>query len=186
MDSLLVLDRDAQAVHAGLLSATDGMSHLPVLSAFFCGPSFTDNNKSGLGRRYRLRVHVGFGLVIAGFLASIVAIFAACRPFHGYWQINPDPGSELPFQLNSILLCPLLTPIDVCQAAVSRPVVWSTFAANVTTDIYLIMIPLPLLWGSSLRLLEKIASSIVLGAGIFVLVCATIKTVYVIVVCVTH
>jgi hypothetical protein len=33
--------------------------------------------------------------------------------------------------------------------------------------------------------LEKIASSLVLGAGIFVLVCAIVKTVYVIVVCVT-
>lgn len=24
----------------------------------------------------------------------MIAIFAGCRPFHKYWQINPDPGSE--------------------------------------------------------------------------------------------
>jgi hypothetical protein len=63
---------------------------------------------------------------------------------------------------------------------VSRPIVWSSFAANVTSDIYLIMIPLPLLWGSRLRLIEKIASTLVLGAGIFVLVCATVKTVFIV------
>jgi hypothetical protein len=79
----------------------------------------------------------------------------------------------------------LLTPTDFCQAAVSRPIVWSGFAANISSDIYLILIPLPLLWGSSLRLPEKIASSIVLGAGIFVLVCATVKTVYIMVVSVS-
>ncbi|KAL2128639.1 hypothetical protein VTI74DRAFT_8912 [Chaetomium olivicolor] len=117
---------------------------------------------NGLGRRYRMRVHIGFGLVLAGWLASIAAAFLSCIPFHRNWQINPDPG-------------------NFCQPAVSRPIVWASFAANITTDIYLIMIPLPLLWGSRLRLVEKIASTLVLGAGIFVLVCATLKTVFVIV-----
>lgn len=84
-------------------------------------------------------------------------------PFNHYWQINPDPG-------------------NFCQAAVSRPIVWASFAANVTSDVYLILIPLPLLWKSRLRLIEKIASTLVLGAGIFVLVCATLKTIFVIVV----
>ncbi|KAK5662337.1 hypothetical protein OQA88_8244 [Cercophora sp. LCS_1] len=117
---------------------------------------------NGLSRNYRNRVHIGFALVLAGYLASVLTTFASCRPFHWYWQINPDPG-------------------NACQAAVSRPIVWSHFVANVTSDIYLIVIPLPLLWGSRLRLVEKIASTFVLGAGIFVLVCATLKTVFVII-----
>jgi hypothetical protein len=65
---------------------------------------------------------------------------------------------------------------------VSRPIVWASFAANITSDVYLILIPLPLLWKSRLRLIEKVASTLVLGAGIFVLVCATLKTIFVIVV----
>lgn len=64
----------------------------------------------------------------------------------------------------------------------SRPIIWVTFASNVITDIYLLMIPLPMLWGSTLRTVKKIASTIVLGAGIFVLVCATLKSVFVLVV----
>ncbi|KAB8235699.1 uncharacterized protein BDW43DRAFT_25348 [Aspergillus alliaceus] len=116
----------------------------------------------GLGRRYRIPVYVGFFLVIGTFIASVVTIFAACRPFHKYWQINPDPG-------------------NVCQAAISKPIVWVSFAANVSTDLYLITIPIPLLWNTKLRLLKKLASTFVLSSGVFVLVCATLKSIFVLV-----
>lgn len=39
-----------------------------------------------------------------------------------------------------------------------------------------------MLWGSQLKLLKKIAATLVLGAGVFVLVCATLKSVFVLVV----
>ncbi|UNI23416.1 hypothetical protein JDV02_009236 [Purpureocillium takamizusanense] len=116
----------------------------------------------GLGRPYRIRIHIGFFLVIGTFFASIITIFAACRPFTKYWQINPDPSNS-------------------CQAAISRPIVWVSFASNVSTDLYLISIPLPMLWRSSLKMPKKIASTIVLGSGIFVLVCATLKSIFVLV-----
>ncbi|PLB48751.1 hypothetical protein P170DRAFT_455637 [Aspergillus steynii IBT 23096] len=116
----------------------------------------------GLGKRYRVPVWVGFGLVVGTFIASIITILGACRPIHKYWQINPDPG-------------------NVCQAGVSKPIVWVSFAANVSTDLYLIFIPIPMLWKSSLKPIKKIASTIVLSTGIFVLVCATLKSVFVLV-----
>ncbi|KAJ4002666.1 hypothetical protein NW766_012791 [Fusarium irregulare] len=117
---------------------------------------------NGLGRPYRIRIYIGFGLVIGTFVATMIAVFAGCQPFSKYWQISPDPGNS-------------------CQAAISKPIVWASFASNVSTDIYLIAIPLPMLWGSSLKTIKKIASSIVLGSGIFVLVCATLKSVFVLV-----
>jgi len=40
-----------------------------------------------------------------------------------------------------------------------------------------------MLWKSSLKILKKVAVTIVLSAGVFVLVCATIKSVFLIVVC---
>ncbi|KAI8951700.1 hypothetical protein F4801DRAFT_544035 [Xylaria longipes] len=116
----------------------------------------------GLGRRYRLQIWMGFGLVIGSFIASIAAVLFSCLPIYRNWQIYPDPGNH-------------------CQPAISRTIVWTCFAANATTDLYLILIPLPMLWGTSLKLIKKIASSVVLGAGIFVLVAATLKTVFVIV-----
>lgn len=39
-----------------------------------------------------------------------------------------------------------------------------------------------MLWRSTLRTIKKIAASIVLGAGIFVLVCACLKSIFVLVV----
>ncbi|KAH8434326.1 uncharacterized protein LDX57_011973 [Aspergillus melleus] len=116
----------------------------------------------GLGKRYRVPVYIGFGLVISTFIASVVTILGSCRPFHKYWQINPDPG-------------------EICQAAVSKPIIWVSFAANVSTDLYLIFIPIPMLWKSSLKLIKKIASTIVLSTGVFTLVCATLKSVFVLV-----
>ncbi|KAJ5707490.1 hypothetical protein N7488_007291 [Penicillium malachiteum] len=116
----------------------------------------------GLGRRYQIPIYIGFGLVIVGFVASLITILAACRPFERNWQIYPDPG-------------------NVCQPAISKPVIGITFAANLLTDPYLIFIPIPMLWKSSLKLIKKIATTIVLSAGIFVLVCATLKSVFLLV-----
>ncbi|KAE8344167.1 hypothetical protein BDV24DRAFT_160716 [Aspergillus arachidicola] len=116
---------------------------------------------NGLGHRYRIPVWIGFALVIGSFVASFIVILAACRPFHKYWQIYPDPG-------------------NICQPAISKAIVWVTFIANIITDPYLIFIPIPMLWKSSLKLIKKIATTIVLGAGVFVLVCATLKSVFLI------
>ncbi|KAJ5385004.1 hypothetical protein N7517_002915 [Penicillium concentricum] len=116
----------------------------------------------GLGRRYQIPIYVGVAFVLGSFLASVITIFGACRPFHKNWQINPDPG-------------------NVCQPAISKPVIAVTFAANLLTDPYLIFIPIPMLWQSSLKPLKKIAATIVLSAGVFILVCATIKSVFLLV-----
>ncbi|TDZ27899.1 hypothetical protein C8035_v008616 [Colletotrichum spinosum] len=116
----------------------------------------------GLERRYRVRIWVGVFLVIGTFFASIGAVCLACVPFQKYWQVSPDPGRY-------------------CQAATSLPVIWTSFASNVSTDIYILLIPIPLLWESKLKLAEKIALTIVLGAGMFVLVCATLKSVFVLI-----
>ncbi|GAQ35537.1 hypothetical protein ASPNIDRAFT_194165 [Aspergillus niger] len=116
----------------------------------------------GLGRRYRVPIWIGFALVIGSFIACMITILAACRPFNKNWQIHPDPGNS-------------------CQPAISKPVIAATFAANLATDPYLVLIPIPMLWKSSLKLMKKIAVTIVLGAGIFILVCATIKSVFLLV-----
>ncbi|KAJ6172804.1 hypothetical protein N7470_001871, partial [Penicillium chermesinum] len=96
----------------------------------------------GLGRRYQIPIYVGFGLVAASFIAGVVTIFTSCVPFHKNWQINPDPGNQ-------------------CQPAIAKPVIGVTFAANLLTDPYLIFIPIPMLWKSSLRLIKKIAVTFV-------------------------
>ncbi|KAH8790330.1 hypothetical protein F5882DRAFT_401308 [Hyaloscypha sp. PMI_1271] len=114
----------------------------------------------GLSNHFRIRIWIGFGLVGLTFVASVITIYGSCQPFSNYWQINPDPG-------------------NFCQGAVASPIVWVTFASSVVTDLYLIMVPLPMLWGTSLRLVKKLAATFVLGAGVFVLVCSLLKTIFV-------
>lgn len=103
------------------------------------------------------------GLIAITFIAVIMTIYLSCRPFRRYWQIVPDPG-------------------NTCQPAVSAPIVWVSFITNVLTDIFLFFIPIPMLWKSSLRLYKKMAATLVLGAGVLIIICALLKSIYVIIV----
>lgn len=102
-------------------------------------------------------------LIAASFVVVILTIFLACRPYRHYWQISPNPGNS-------------------CQPAISKPIVWVSFVLNVSTDIFLFFIPIPMLWKSSLQLYKKIAATSVLSAGLLIIICATLKSIYVIVV----
>ncbi|PBP25511.1 hypothetical protein BUE80_DR003593 [Diplocarpon rosae] len=113
-----------------------------------------------LSKSWRIRIFIGFGILFATSAASIITVYTACHPLHKYWQINPDPG-------------------NVCQVAISRPMVWVVFMASLITDVYLMLVPLPMLWSTNLRTVKKIAASFVLGAGVFVLICALLKLIYV-------
>jgi hypothetical protein len=129
-------------------------------------PWLIQDTKNGL-KRYRTRIHIAIGLVVTTFIIVIMIIYLSCRPFHHYWQINPNPG-------------------NACQAAISKPILWSSFVTNVSTDIFLILIPVPMLWKSTLRFLKKVAATLVLSAGMFIVVCATLKSIYVIVVSINY
>lgn len=128
-------------------------------------------------------MYVGFGLIVAGHVASIIAIFSSCQPLSKNWQIYPDPGRKsLPIRPTAS------TQVDIhllthdpgfCYPATAPSIVWTSFVSNVLSDVYLILIPIPLLWNSRLRFIEKALSTIVLGAGVFVLACVGVKTVFI-------
>lgn len=118
--------------------------------------------QSGL-QRYRTRIRIAIAAIAVTFVVVILTIYLSCRPFNHYWQINPDPG-------------------NVCQASISKPIIWVSFVSNVFTDIYLLFIPIPMLWRSSLKLLKKIATTLLLSAGLLIIICAILKSSYVIVV----
>ncbi|KAI4673384.1 uncharacterized protein J4E88_008997 [Alternaria novae-zelandiae] len=104
---------------------------------------------AGLGM-YTTRIYIAFVSIITSFVIIIFTIYLSCRPFWRYWQINPDPG-------------------NACQAAISKRLIWFTFVFNVSTDVYLLLIPIPMLWKSRLRIYKKIAAMLVLGAGMLVI-----------------
>jgi|SRR5690242_7030929 len=146
----------AQAMRSDLLSA----AYRTYLLRRTYEPSLTSPTQSGL-QRYTICTYIALVLIVTTFIIIIFTIYFSCRPFHNYWQINPDPG-------------------NACTAAVSKNLIWVTFIFNVLTDVYLLLIPVPMLWKSSLEGYKKIAATMVLGAGTLVIVCAIVKSFYLI------
>jgi hypothetical protein len=148
---------DTETLHGVLLPSTHCMSRRKRI--------FTHrliNIQNGL-QRYRTRIRIAIASIIITFLGVFLTIYLSCRPFHHYWQINPNPG-------------------NVCQAGISMPIIWVSFVSNVSTDVYLLFIPIPMLWASSLKLLKKLATTMLLSAGLLIIICAILKSIYVIVV----
>ena len=65
---------------------------------------------------------------------------------------------------------------DVCYPAVSNQIIWVYWAFNVLTDLYIISIPLPMLWGTSLKPWRKVGLIFLFSGGLFVIVCATLRS----------
>src|ERR1700744_507601 len=42
------------------------------------------------------RVRLGYIILAVTWLATQLSLLCSCRPFHAFWQINPDPGSQYP------------------------------------------------------------------------------------------
>ncbi|KAI0392821.1 hypothetical protein F5Y17DRAFT_477232 [Xylariaceae sp. FL0594] len=116
---------------------------------------------NGLGRGYLRRIYIGFGLLGVTYLAATLNLFLGCRPFRRYWQIYPDPG-------------------NTCQPAISTRIVWVYASLNIISDIYLLSIPIPMLWSASMKLPKKIGLIALFSGGVFVIVCALIRAVLII------
>ncbi|ERF68289.1 hypothetical protein EPUS_02745 [Endocarpon pusillum Z07020] len=104
----------------------------------------------------KIRIRIGYGLIGATYIATLLSILLGCRPLHKNWQINPDPGNS-------------------CQPAISKIDCLVTVVLNVVTDMYLISIPLPLLWKAQLSKRRKSLFLIVFGGGFFVMACGILR-----------
>jgi hypothetical protein len=87
---------------------------------------------------------MGYGILLASYLAVALTILCSCQPFHHFWQVSPNPGR-------------------MCQATNSPAYVLTVLVLNIITDIYLLSIPLPV------RLLEtnQIRTSFLLTCSSF-------------------
>ncbi|CAK7566372.1 MAG: hypothetical protein SEPTF4163_004315 [Sporothrix epigloea] len=101
------------------------------------------------GLNYQLRIYIGYGLIVTTWIAVLLSILLGCRPLSKNWQIYPDPG-------------------NFCQPAISRIDIFVTVVLNVITDIYLMSIPLPMLWKANLPPTRKAGLMVLFSGGIFV------------------
>ncbi|KAL8635162.1 MAG: hypothetical protein Q9228_007322, partial [Teloschistes exilis] len=106
----------------------------------------------------RIRIRIGAVMLIVTFLATFLTILLGCQPIHRHWQINPDPG-------------------NFCQPAISKLQVAVLITLNISTDFYLMSVPLPMIWGSRLATKRKWALSVMFSGGILVMVAGILRCV---------
>ncbi|KAM7211357.1 hypothetical protein V8F06_013265 [Rhypophila decipiens] len=110
------------------------------------------------GLEFRSRIHVGFGLIAVTWLAVLLSILLSCVPLHKNWQIYPDPG-------------------NFCQPAISKIDIFVTVVLNVVTDLYLLTIPIPMLWKAALRPAKKAGLILLFSGGLFVTMAGILRCV---------
>ncbi|KAK4150035.1 hypothetical protein C8A00DRAFT_37367 [Chaetomidium leptoderma] len=123
-----------------------------VIKAAMC--TFFLRLTDGLG--FHKRIYAGFVLIVVTWIAVLLSILFGCYPFEKNWQIYPDPGI-------------------FCQPAISEIDIFVTVVLNVLTDIYLMSIPIPMLWTSSLKPLKKAGLILLFSGGIFVTTAAILR-----------
>ena len=98
------------------------------------------------GTTYVNRIRIVAAWVMIGWVAVQIAFFTACRPFAGYWAMPPpDPQ------------CTTLQHYSIVQA---------TF--NLSSDLLIISIPIPMIASLSLPLKQKLGLGVLFSMGTFV------------------
>lgn len=70
--------------------------------------------------------------------------------------------------------------VVACQPAISRINIFVVSGLNVLTDIYLLTIPIPMLWKANIRPMKKVALIVTFSGGIFVISAGTLRSVLII------
>lgn len=116
--------------------------------------------------------YVGWGIVE-------ICYFTMCRPFNDYFAVPNPPGKGM-FRLTSILLLePSLinnSLIEQCASYFNVLIIQGCF--NVTSDIGMLLVGIPLLVMVKVPVQKKIGVIIVFGMGIFVIIAAILNKVY--------
>lgn len=94
--------------------------------------------------------------VLAGWAASEVAFFAACRPFEGYWAL-PVPDRQ-------------------CATLERYSLVQGTF--NISSDVAMLFVPLPLVARMRMPWRQKAVLLVVFSLGAFVVVAALLTKIF--------
>jgi hypothetical protein len=92
----------------------------------------------------------------AGYVASQVAFFTACRPFAAYWALPP--------------------PDEQCATLAHYSIVQAVF--NISSDALMLGVPLPLVFRSTMPVRQKVVLSVIFSMGLFVITAAVLTKVY--------
>ncbi|PYI09263.1 hypothetical protein BO78DRAFT_439447 [Aspergillus sclerotiicarbonarius CBS 121057] len=123
----------------------------------FCVAIYYSRLTTGLNH---LPTRVRFAYILLGVTYLVVAltIILGCQPMHKNWQISPNPG-------------------NICQPTNSTLSVLVVVIPNVITDLYLMSIPLPLLWAVKIGIRQKITLMGLFSSAAFIIMAGIIRAV---------
>ncbi|KAJ5220365.1 hypothetical protein N7468_009569 [Penicillium chermesinum] len=126
----------------------------------FCLAIFYSRLTTGL-QNLPTRVRGAYILLGVTWLAAQLSLLLSCQPFHRFWQVNPDPG-------------------NICQPTKSPVYVYVCVIFDIITDLYLLLIPLPLLWAVKINIKRKIPLIALFSGATFVMVATLIRAVVIV------
>lgn len=88
-------------------------------------------------------IQLGIGLIVAAYTAMFFATLFECSPIEKGWN-QLTPGHCLPAKV-----------LPYCSGAI-----------NVVTDLYVLILPIPCIWGLNVRLSRKLRTVAIFGLGI--------------------
>ncbi|PHH79794.1 hypothetical protein CDD80_3787 [Ophiocordyceps camponoti-rufipedis] len=103
-----------------------------------------------------LKVKLGIVFSAVSYLVVLFSILLGCRPFSKYWQINPDPE-------------------NFCHPSESNLLAWVVLWTDLTTDLYIIAIPLPMVWRTRISMRKKIGLMAMFGGGILTIIMGALR-----------
>ncbi|KAF2708822.1 hypothetical protein K504DRAFT_380567 [Pleomassaria siparia CBS 279.74] len=114
-------------------------------------------------RKMDIRIKLAWVFIAVSYVAAICMVFFKCWPLHRQWQINPDPGNN-------------------CQPGFSKLQVSFIMAINTATDLYLMAIPIPIIYKARLDIKRKLSLFVLFSGGWIVIIfgilrCVTLVTV---------
>lgn len=68
----------------------------------------------------------------------------------------------------------------LCYSVSSPAILWTFLACNIITDLYIIWLPMPMLFKSTLPMATKIALATLFGCGIFVTIAGILRVTYIV------
>ncbi|KAF2713130.1 hypothetical protein K504DRAFT_369566 [Pleomassaria siparia CBS 279.74] len=97
---------------------------------------------------------VGVGAVIV-----ILVLTCTCVPFRKMWQILPDPGEKCVPQ--------------------SKAIFYTMLSLNLTTDMFIMLIPLPILRSMNAGIFRRLGLTFLFSLGIFCMVAAILRVLFI-------
>jgi len=114
-------------------------------------------NKLTFGLKQQLAVKIIGGYVIFSLVLMEILYFGVwCRPFHNYWAV----------------------PVDNVQCSTALHHLILNAVVNISSDLLMMSIPLPLLMTSKLPRTKKLILCGLFGLGLFVILCAVLNKYY--------